>query len=272
MIFKLFALRNIHKLSAIVMNYFTCFVLGYFLSGSPSLLPYFGQEWFWVSLSLGGLFVSIFFLMALTTEKHGISVNAVSSKMSVVVPLLLAYLLLHEHFNLWYALGIVLALLSILLISWSKKMDIDRHHLLLPLAVFLGSGVIDFSLKLLEMYYGQQVALSEISYTIFLGAFIIGLAILLYRYYMKYHSWSLKNSIAGIALGIPNYFSIWFLLEALAAFELESAMVFSINNVSIVLCSALLSLVIFREHLNKRKAAGLVLAIAAILIIAYAKG
>lgn len=254
------------------MNYFTCFVLGYVLSGGPPLLPYFYQEWFYVSLCLGALFVCIFFLMALTTEKHGISVNAVSSKMSVVVPLLLAYLVLHEHFNLWYALGMILALLSILLISWNKKMDIDRKHLLLPLAVFLGSGFIDFSLKLLQMRYGSEVALSEISFTIFFGAFIIGLIILMYRYFMKHHTWNFRNTLGGIALGIPNYFSIWFLLEALAAFKLESAMVFSINNVSIVLLSAVISLVVFSEQLSKRKAVGLLLAIAAILIIAYAKG
>ena len=37
------------------------------------------------------LFVAIFFSMAMTTEKYGVSVNAVSAKMSVIIPVLFAF-------------------------------------------------------------------------------------------------------------------------------------------------------------------------------------
>jgi uncharacterized membrane protein len=79
-----------------------------------------------------------------------------------------------------------------------------------------------------------------------------------------------KSIIAGVALGIPNYFSIFFILSAIASFPNKSALVFGINNIGIVLISTILSVLIFKEKLSFGNKVGLVLAIISIAIIAYA--
>ncbi len=271
-VFKIFAIRKIDKLSAIVVNYLCCFSLGFILSENHDLLGNLQESWFQYALSLGVLFVLIFFSMAMCTEKLGISVNAVSSKMSVVIPLFLAFLLFNESFSLLYALGLILSLISIYLVSVRKDLHINKHYFFLPVIVFVGSGIIDLSLKVMQDNFGEQVEFSAISYSIFLGAFLTGLIILIFRILMGNQQIKLRNLVGGVALGIPNYFSILFLLEALAAFNKNSALVFSINNVSIVLCSTILSILIFKEQLSAKNKIGLFIAVISILIISYAKG
>ncbi|MBT8327439.1 MAG: EamA/RhaT family transporter [Bacteroidia bacterium] len=268
LVFRWFKEHDINKLQAIIVNYLVCFIVGFSLSKEQNLLEHFSAAWFHYCLVLGFLFVAIFYAMALTTEKIGISVNAVSSKMAVVVPVLFAYFFANEDVNLLFAGGILISLLSIYFISIKKHIEIPRKYYLLPVVVFLGSGIIDTSLKAMESNFGNVVSLSTISYSIFLGAGIAGSFLYLIKKGVKL--FKTKNIVAGVALGVPNYFSIYFLLSAIAAFKLKSAFVFGINNISIVLLSTLLSLIIFKEHLSFKNKLGLVLAIFSILIISYA--
>lgn len=268
LIFRWFKEHNVNKLQAIIVNYLVCFIIGYSLSNDYNLLHHLNATWFHYCILLGFLFVAIFYAMALTTEKIGISVNAVSSKMSVVVPVIFAYFFADESISLLFAFGILISLLSIYFISVKKHIEIPPKYYLLPLVVFIGSGIIDTSLKALENSFSETVSLNTISYSIFLGAGMAGS--LLYVIKKGFQSFQTKNVIAGIALGIPNYFSIYFLLSAIAAFKLKSAFVFGINNISIVLLSTLLSLILFKEHLSLKNKLGLLFAIVSILIISYA--
>ena len=271
-IFKVFALRNINKLAAIVVNYFVCFVLGFLLSKDKNIGQHYAEPWFHYCLLLGAFFVVIFFFMAHTTEKLGISVNAVSSKMSVVIPLLLAFVLFDEFFDLILAIGLLFALASIYLVSVKKELKINKHFAIFPLVVFLGSGLIDTSLKLLQNNYASTVSLSAISYSIFLGAFLSGTLVWFVRFSLGKQKVSHRNVIAGICLGIPNYFSILFLLSALESFNTNSAFVFSLNNVGVVLISTAVSVFAFHEKLTIKNKWGLALAVLSIFMISYANG
>ena len=73
--------------------------------------------------------------------------------------------------------------------------------------------------------------------------------------------------LGGIALGVPNYFSVFFLLKALQFEGLNSAEVFTLNNVSIVVLTTLLGIVLFREHLQWKNWVGVVMAVISILLI-----
>lgn len=269
LIFRWFKTHNINKLQAIVTNYLVCFILGFLFSDNKNIVQNTQTEWFWYCLFLGCLFVVIFLAMAYTTDKISISVNAVSSKMAVVIPILFAYLFMDERITSWFVIGLILSLLSIYLITVKSNLIIEPKYFALPLIVFIGSGIIDASLKLLQSNFDNQVELATLSYSIFLGAFVAGT--LAYFILKKFNLTEItsRNIIAGVFLGIPNYFSIWFLLAAIQAFSLKSAFVFGVNNVGIVLLSTLLSVVIFKEHLSKKNIIGLILAATSIGIISY---
>ena len=270
LIFRWFKDFNVNKFQAIIVNYVVCFIIGFSLSTHQDIMSYVHEQWFIYCILLGFLFIAIFFSMALTTEKLGISVTAVSGKMSVVIPILFAYFFAKEDITLLFVIGLILSILSIYFITIKKELHIDKRYLILPVIVFLGGGMIDTSLKVLQQAYSQDIPLSTISYSIFLGAFIAGTSIYLVKEKANFSSWEWKSVKAGVALGVPNYFSIFFLLSAIEGFSVKSAFVFGVNNVGVVLVSTLLSVLIFKEKLEPKNQWGLLLAVVSIAIISYA--
>jgi drug/metabolite transporter (DMT)-like permease len=270
LIFRWFKDFKVNKFQAIIVNYVVCFIIGFSLSTHQDILSYVHEQWFIYCILLGFLFIAIFFSMALTTEKLGISVTAVSGKMSVVIPILFAYFFAKEDITLLFVIGLILSILSIYFITVKKELHIDKRYLILPVIVFLGGGMIDTSLKVLQQAYSQNIPLSTISYSIFLGAFIAGTSIYLVKEKANFSSWEWKSVKAGVALGVPNYFSIFFLLSAIEGFSVKSAFVFGVNNVGVVLVSTLLSVLIFKEKLEPKNQWGLLLAVLSIAIISYA--
>ena len=270
LIFRWFKDFNVNKFQAIIVNYVVCFIIGFSLSTHQDILSYVHEQWFIYCILLGFIFIAIFFSMALTTEKLGISVTAVSGKMSVVIPILFAYFFAKEDIKLLFVIGLILSILSIYFITIKKELHIDKRYLMLPVIVFLGGGMIDTSLKVLQQAYSEDIPLSTISYSIFLGAFIAGTSIYLVKEKANFSSWEWKSVKAGVALGVPNYFSIFFLLSAIEGFSVKSAFVFGVNNVGVVLVSTLLSVLIFKEKLEPKNQWGLLLAVLSIAIISYA--
>ena len=55
--------------------------------------------------------------------------------------------------------------------------------------------------------------------------------------------------MGGIALGIPNFGSIYFLVLALRSGGMESSTIFPVNNVAIVMISTFLGILLFRERM-----------------------
>lgn len=270
LVFKWFSVFKVNKIQAILVNYLVCFSIGFILSGDFNLLIIIGSDWFKYCIILGSLFVAIFLSMAMTTEKYGVSVNAVSAKMSVIIPVLFAYVSNSERLTIQFVVGILLSLLSIYLITKKKQIIIPKKYIYLPIIVFLGSGTIDTSLKLLELNYSNDISINTISYSIFLGAFLVGTTFYTIKNQFNFSNWSSRNIISGIILGIPNYFSIYFLLTAIKSFSLKSAFVFGINNIGIVLLSTLLSVIIFKEKLTLINKFGVLISVLSIILIAYA--
>lgn len=270
LVFKWFSVFKVNKIQAIIVNYLVCFSIGFVLSGDFNLLKIIGSDWFKYCIILGSLFVAIFLSMAMTTEKYGVSVNAVSAKMSVIIPVLFAYVYNSERLTIQFVVGILLSLLSIYLITKKKQIIIPKKYIYLPIIVFLGSGTIDTSLKLLELNYSNDISINTISYSIFLGAFLVGTTFYTIKNQFNFSNWSSRNIISGIILGIPNYFSIYFLLTAIKSFSLKSAFVFGINNIGIVLLSTLLSVIIFKEKLTLINKFGVLISVLSIILIAYA--
>jgi drug/metabolite transporter (DMT)-like permease len=75
----------------------------------------------------------------------------------------------------------------------------------------------------------------------------------------------MNNIIAGIVLGVPNYFSIYFVLDSLE--KLGGIIVFPILNIGVVLLSSILSYLFYKEYLSKLNWIGIGLACISILLI-----
>ena len=276
-ILLLLILRSFHKFN---VASFPAIVVNYFVAGSFSLLftspktVYMEATYLWLpALFLGSLFVSIFYLISQTTAKLGISVASVSNKMSVVIPVVLAFIIYKDSPDLFKILGIIIALVSVFLVSESRKKEessSNKRNFLLPLAVFLGSGIIDalvnYAQKIVVHSEAETACFSGLS---FYSAGLIGVVAFILFYKEKSSIDIKKTILAGIILGTPNFFSIYFIMKAIDANFMQSSVLYPILNVSVVLGSTLCAYLFFAEKLSVKNMIGIALSVLAIAFIAF---
>ncbi len=270
-VFKLFKRFEINTLQAIIVNYFIACSVGYFgfvEDANISEIP--SKPWFYGTLILGLLFIIVFNLAAITTQRSGLSVVSVATKMSVAIPVLFGILYFNESTGVLKVLGIILALVAVYLSSIKAKtgIAIKKKNLIYPILVFIGSGLIDTLIKFIESGYVNKTDVALFSSTIFSVAGTIGVLVLIFQGITGKLKITGRNILGGIALGIPNFFSIYFLVMALRNNGFESSTIFTINNVAIVLVSTLLGIILFKEKLITKNWIGIILAIISILLVA----
>ncbi len=267
--FKYFEKYNINTLHAIIVNYVVAASCGFwFFEGNVSFAHIPEKQWFLGAILLGLLFIFIFNIMALTSQKNGLSVASVAGKMSVVVPILFAVIVYKEHLGIFKVFGIIIALLAVYFTSVrpkSSKTSLNKRTLIYPILLFVGSGIIDTFIKYMETNYVSSEEIPYFSAVVFSFAGLIGMVTLVIK---KDFAFEWKNVLGGILLGVPNYFSIIYLLKALQNQNLNSSTVFTINNVAIVMISTLLGIVVFNEKLIKKNWFGIGLAIISIILVA----
>jgi drug/metabolite transporter (DMT)-like permease len=272
LIFKWVGLRQLNTFYVIVLNYASACLFGYlFMSGGlPNWHTLFSAPWFLGALALGLTFILIFYLTALTTQQNGAGIAVIATKMSLIIPVVLAYFLYNDHFTALKITGVAMALVGVYMAVKKKKSN-DSPSLLLPFVVFLASGLIDTSIKYLQ--HNHLNGNDEIYFvpTLFGIAFVAGSIVLLLRPKKIKPIASRLWIPAGITLGIVNFFSIHFLVLALRHNGLESSVVFSINNIGIVLLTTLMGVLLFSERLSLKNKTGVVLCAVAILVIALSR-
>ncbi len=270
-------------MQALIFNYITAFVLGITLTETAlnELQNVPNEPWFIASLLLGVLFILVFSLMAKTTQTHGVGVVSVASKMSLSLPVLFVFLVYKEPVTFYKILGFVLALAAVFLISYTKPKTVgtnlatksSKWVYLLPLWVFLGSGIIETSIKYIQEEMLTNSSVASFSAFVFFSAATTGILIRLSELLRGQSNRKLlskqvtKSLVGGICLGVPNFFSVYFFIQALQSNILSSAGVFIINNVSIVVVATFLGIILFNEKFELKNKIGIMLALLSICLI-----
>ena len=271
-IFKLFEKFKVNTFHAIIVNYLAASITGFFFSTNTINFNLIVETpWIWICLPLGFLFISIFYLISQTAQKISIAAASVANKMSVVVPVLFSIIFIGEKLSALKIIGILLALVAV---YFTNKRPQQEHHstknlLWLPILVFIGSGLIDTSINAAKTYLFTLPVHSELfSIGTFACAFFIGICILIFQFLKNRDTkFELKSIAGGIILGVPNYFSIFFIIKSLEANVFKSAQLFPVLNISNVVLTALVGFLIFKEKLSVQNIIGVVLAIISILLI-----
>jgi drug/metabolite transporter (DMT)-like permease len=275
LVFKGFQKYRVNTLVAIVINYLTAGVTGIlFLDSSIQTKVIFNSEWIYICVPLGLLFISIFYLISQTAQSISISTASVANKMSVIMPVLFSVIFLDQQLSVLKVVGIVLAMLAVYLSTRAYGNEkLNAKLIWLPILVFIGSGLIDIAINASNAFYIKSPYESALfSICTFLSAFVIGIIVLVYLINIKkainFNDVILpKNILGGLVLGIPNYFSIYFIFKSLDSNVLQSAQLFPVLNLSNVALSALLGWVVLKEKLSVINLAGIFLAIISILLI-----
>jgi drug/metabolite transporter (DMT)-like permease len=224
------------------------------------------KKWLPNALIIGVSFIVLFYLIALTAQKITISVATISNKMSMVIPVLSGILFFGESFTFFKAAGIVLAIAGVYFSSLKEgAVSVDKKWIYLPFLVFFGNGLIDAFLKFTQANALPIEELDLFLAVLFLVAFISGILYNLFSF--NNINSVIRSMMWGIILGFPNYGSIYFLMKTLEYSNLESSVVFPVNNISIVILSSLISFLFFKEHFNTKNKLGIAFSVLAIVLI-----
>jgi len=270
--FKVFPRYNINSLQAIVVNYWTCVVTGcFFLGRFPVNAEGFHQPWLPWAIGLGCGFFSVFNLLAFCTRADGITAATIANKLSLVIPVLFSLFLYNESAGILKIAGILLAIPAIYLASKIKDGEKKMHSIFLLIVLFVGSGLLDTTVKYVEQAYLDTAGKQAIfPIYVFMAAATLGAIALTVLVLMKKIKLQARNVVAGILLGIPNYFSIYYLILLLHSGFMQSSAAIPVANIGIMLVSALAALILFKEKVTVYRIIGLVLALIAILMIVFA--
>lgn len=281
-LFKLFPKYEIDTFQAIVYNYVICVVTGsLFLGEMPISTAILAAPWMPQALGLGVLFIVGFYWAAMTVRHFGIAVASVVQRMSLVISVPFAIVILSESDTWNKIVGVLLALAAVVLtnISDQKQLISEEGHpeppneasyrlLFYPIAIFLSSGVIECTLQYVQARILPPTGPDSAYFTIYTFgiAALAGLLWLAVQLLQGKFQWANKNLIAGILLGIPNYFSIFFLIKSFD--YMDKSIALPINNIGILAMTALLGVFLFGERLRPINWLGVLLAMVAIGLIA----
>jgi hypothetical protein len=215
---------------------------------------------------LGLLLPTLFIILAISVTKSGIVRTDIAQRLSLLIPLLAAFLLFGEAISNQKLIAIVVGIVAVLFsIPWKQNQASTSYSWLYPLLVFIGMGIID-------VFFKKLATLSEIPFTtslfwVFVLAFFVSLILLAYNRYIQHNNLKLKNMIFGMVLGAFNFGNILFYLKAHKALSSQPSIVFTSMNIGVIALGSLVGLWLFKEKMSRLNYIGIGLSLLAIVLI-----
>lgn len=275
--FKSFRVFGMNSLHAIIVNYFVCVISGLiYLNDHLHHLfsSWASRPWYLYAIGLGLIFIFTFFRMSRTAQEISVSASSMASKLALVLPVLFSLLIIQrttKDYDFINYLGIILTIPALMLASWPEKNESGRSFLSnisLPLSVFILSGIIDTSLNYFNSIYESDPAFVFFPMLVFFCAGSFGLLFIMFNSQSRGRL-KLNSIIGGVYLGIPNFFSLYFLMETLKIFNQDGAFIFPFSNLGTIILASLVAFILFRENMSPIRLLGLFMACIALFLLAY---
>jgi drug/metabolite transporter (DMT)-like permease len=266
--FKYFNKFGISILPAITVNYLMCSAFGYFSRWETATVSSMAhQPWFLMAIITGFSFILTFFVFAVSTQKVGVAMTVVSSKMSIVLSVAVGFLLLAEPLSFMQIIGIIIALVAFYLTNKGRgEATVKKEYLYLPVIIFLGTGANDSLMKLSGVYYADRDAIQFLTITFF-TAFTIGFVVIAFQVSRNLLKIKHKDILAGVLLSIFNWYSTYFFIKGL--YILPISLFIPVFNAALVFIAAVSGYFFFSEKLSVVNRVGILLAVLAIAAIAF---
>lgn len=261
---KILRQRDIDIRQTIVAGYPVAFLLTWFLlkpdvSGMSDL----GGAWA-IIIGLGVLLPAVFIILGRAIEAVGMVATDAAQRLSLIIPIVAAFLLFGEVLTGTRIFGLLLGFLALgALIYRPQRGEISKQAKHTPLwlfGVWAGYGVIDILFK--------QVAKQGAAFplTLFVSFGLAGLLLLIYLLIMRVR-WQGNALAAGILLGALNMGNIYAYIRAHQVLSESPSIVFTGMNVGVIAVATLIGVGVFKESLNRINILGLLLAICCVAVL-----
>lgn len=256
---------------AIAVNYLVAALLtATFMQPDVRSLQDVGLSAWGLLLVLGAGLPSMFWVLALAVRRSGVVRTDAAMRLSLLLPLIAAFTVFDQTLSWGKGIGVLAGLLAVILIVLRRRGAADGKTPAwssLLLVVFAGMGAIDILFKLMARL--SQTSSASVLLAAFCLAAVLSLVAVARLYTQGRAQWRLRHLLAGLALGGLNFGNIVFYIQAHRALPANPALVFAAMNIGVIVLATLVGTLAFRERLGKANMAGLVLAVIAVVILAY---
>lgn len=260
---------------AITGNYLVATLLTIvLLAPSPGLLTLPAAHPAWrVLLALGILLPSIFAVLARSVRLAGVVRTDAAQRLSLLLPLIAAFTLFGEVFTWRKGAGMAIGLVAIVCIVMRRRAETPKSAGSVgawwwPVVVFVGMGAIDILFKRVAQLTG--VPFADVLLATFVLAFVLAMLAMIWLYANGHARWRWRHLGGAVLLGVLNFGNILFYIQAHRHLAHDPALVFSTMNIGVIVLATLVGVWWFRERLDWLNRFGLVLAVAAVLVLATA--
>lgn len=250
---KGFRSEETNRYAIILGNYITCVIIGFILLKEKTQIFHPAGATLLFGTIGGVLFVFSLVVMQRSIEKNGAILTSAFSRIGLIIPLIMSIFVFREQPKLLQYIGILIVLVAVWIINGRRDKDRPASIFLL-LLVFLGGGLADGMAKIFNQL-GDSSQEGLYVLIVFLAAGMITAGLLFAEYKKTGKPGRLRDYLAGIAVGVPNYFSSRLLLRALSC--LPAYIAYTVFSVGAILFTALFSMAVFKEKPGKYQLAGL---------------
>lgn len=258
---------------AITGNYLVAAVLAWVLfRPDPGLLMLPAAHPAWrVLIALGVLLPLIFLVLAHSVERAGVVRTDAAQRLSLLVSLVAAFTLFGEVLTWQKGIGMVIGLVAIACIVARGERapgTSAAHGWWWPIGVFAGFGAIDILFKRMAQLTG--VPFTDVLFATFVLAFVLAGLGMTWLYARGRAHWRWRHLVGAAALGALNFGNIVFYVKAHRQLAHDPSLVFSTMNIGVIVVATLIGMWLFAERPGRLNRVGLVLAIAAVVVLATA--
>ncbi|MBN1550536.1 DMT family transporter [bacterium] len=231
------------------------------VSDSTILTESHGFVWAVTSGGIAGIFFFCSFIFyQISVKKYGAGISGAFAKLGIFLPMILSVVIWREIPSRFQWIGMGFAGFALLAVNIPSMKSLKSLRFSL-LALFFWGGMAEFSNKIFQKYASFDFK-PLFLLTTFCSAFVYSVAVLVYRRDIPIF----RDIIMGIAVGIPNLFSSFFLIDALA--RLPAAAVFSLFGAGTIVIINIAGMVFWKEKLNIWELVSIIMTVIGIIFVA----
>lgn len=243
-----------NRMGMLAVNYLVCSLLAALDAGIGDLLPRSALT-FGLGLVNGFFYLGGFVAFQRSVSRSGVVLSATFMKLGLLVSMVISILFFGEVPGAMQLAGFVLAVAAIVLINYkSGEGSFNPGLLLLPLI----GGMCDGMSKIYEELGDPALSGQFLFYTFFTA---LALCVVMGKGKLP----GVKEWAYGAAIGVPNFFSSQFMLQALGT--VPGVIAYPVYSVAGILLVTLAGVIFFRERLEKRQWTALGIILVALVLL-----
>ena len=234
-----------NNISMLSINYLMCLILaGIYIDFHQIYIPVIGMNKAIVLGIINGiLYLSGFILLQRNINKNGVILSSLFMKLGILIPMIVSIFVFKELPSTVQLIGFIIAIISIVFMN-IKKEDTNVGFKFGLLLLLIVNGTTDTMSKIFDEVGNTMLSEQFLFYT-----FLFALILCVFFTFIKKQSLHKNELFFGLLIGIPNYFSARFLLQALQS--IPAVIVYPTYSVSTIVVVTVVGILLFKETLYK---------------------